>query len=49
MANLKSHKVTDFKYFRQENGIKSDCIYFYSHAYKVCFLFVEHIQLFFIL
>lgn len=34
MANLKPHRGIGFKHFRQENGIKSDFIYFHSYAYK---------------
>lgn len=34
MANLKHHKAIDFKYFTEENSIKSDYICFYSYAYQ---------------
>lgn len=33
MANLKHHKVVDFKYFTEGNGIKNDYICFCSYAY----------------
>lgn len=32
MANLEHHKAIDFKYFIEENHMKSDCICFYSCA-----------------